>query len=84
VFILLSDKKVDGVITFRAPLHQEIGLGTNTGYVIYLCSGLAILLLFIALANYVNMKPYPRNVEGARKVRLVSQWNTPNQLIKQF
>ena len=58
-------------------------MGANKD-IIYLCSGLAILLLFIALANYVNMataKAMERAKEvGIRKVNGATQ----NQLIKQF
>ena len=63
--------------------NRDRGLGANKD-VIYLCSGLAILLLFIALANYVNMataKAMERAKEvGIRKVNGATQ----NQLIKQF
>ena len=63
--------------------NRDRGLGANKD-IIYLCSGLAILLLFIALANYVNMataKAMERAKEvGIRKVNGATQ----NQLIKQF
>ncbi len=63
--------------------NRDRGLGANKD-VIYICSGMAILLLFIALANYVNMataKAMSRAKEvGIRKVNGA----TRNQLIKQF
>jgi putative ABC transport system permease protein len=63
--------------------NSERGLGANKD-IIYTCSGLAVLLLFIALANYVNMataKAMERAKEvGIRKVNGATQ----NQLIKQF
>ncbi len=56
--------------------NRERGLGANKD-AIYACSGLAILLLFIALANYVNMataKAVERAKEvGIRKVNGASQ-----------
>lgn len=70
--------------SFGAQLNnRERGLGANKD-VIYVCSGLAILLLFIALANYVNMataKAVERAKEvGIRKVNGASQ----KQLRAQF
>lgn len=63
--------------------NRDRGLGADKD-VIYMCSGLAILLLFIALANYVNMataKAMERAKEvGIRKVNGA----TRSQLIKQF
>ncbi|KOF03706.1 hypothetical protein OB69_05305 [Roseivirga seohaensis subsp. aquiponti] len=63
--------------------NRERGLGANKD-IIYICSGMALLLLFIALANYVNMataKAMERAKEvGIRKVNGATQ----NQLIKQF
>jgi putative ABC transport system permease protein len=63
--------------------NRERGLGANKD-IIYICSGMAVLLLFIALANYVNMataKAMERAKEvGIRKVNGATQ----NQLIKQF
>lgn len=63
--------------------NRDRGLGANKD-VIYVCSGLAILLLFIALANYVNMataKAVERAKEvGIRKVNGASQ----GQLRAQF
>ena len=63
--------------------NRDRGLGANKD-VIYICSGMALLLLFIALANYVNMataKAMERAKEvGIRKVNGA----TKNQLIKQF
>lgn len=63
--------------SFGATLNnRDRGLGANKD-VIYVCSGLAILLLFIALANYVNMataKAVERAKEvGIRKVNGASQ-----------
>ncbi|GAB5524815.1 MAG: ABC transporter permease [Roseivirga sp.] len=63
--------------SFGATLNnRERGLGANKD-AIYACSGLAILLLFIALANYVNMataKAVERVKEvGIRKVNGASQ-----------
>lgn len=46
--------------------NRSRGLGANKS-VIYVCSGLAILLLFIALANYVNMAT-AKAVERAKEV----------------
>lgn len=70
--------------SFGAKLNnRERGLGANKD-AIYTCSGLAILLLFIALANYVNMataKAVERAKEvGIRKVNGASQ----TQLRAQF
>lgn len=63
--------------------NKDRGLGANKD-VIYMCSGLALLLLFIALANYVNMataRAIQRAKEvGVRKVNGASQ----KQLIAQF
>ncbi|MCE7990508.1 MAG: FtsX-like permease family protein [Roseivirga sp.] len=70
--------------SFGAQLNnRDRGLGANKD-VIYVCSGLTILLLFIALANYVNMataKAVERAKEvGIRKVNGASQ----KQLRAQF
>lgn len=46
--------------------NRERGLGADKS-VIYVCSGLAVLLLFIALANYVNMAT-AKAVERAKEV----------------
>ncbi|PWL31700.1 ABC transporter permease [uncultured Roseivirga sp.] len=63
--------------------NRDRGLGADKD-IIYLCSGLAVLLLFIALANYVNMatsKAIERSKEvGVRKVNGASR----KQLIFQF
>lgn len=63
--------------------NGDRGLGADKD-IIYLCSVLAILLLFIALANYVNMatsKAVERSKEvGVRKVNGASR----KQLIFQF
>lgn len=63
--------------------NRDRGLGADKD-IIYLCSGLAVLLLFIALANYVNMatsKAIERSKEvGVRKVNGASR----KQLIGQF
>lgn len=63
--------------------NRDRGLGADKS-VIYVCSGLAILLLFIALANYVNMataKAVERAKEvGIRKVNGATQ----TQLRAQF
>jgi len=63
--------------------NSDRGLGADKD-IIYLCSGLALLLLFIALANYVNMatsKAIERSKEvGVRKVNGASR----AQLIGQF
>jgi putative ABC transport system permease protein len=63
--------------------NRDRGLGADKD-VIYMCSGLAVLLLFIALANYVNMataKAIQRAKEvGVRKVNGASR----KQLIYQF
>lgn len=63
--------------------NRDRGLGADKN-IIYLCSGLAVLLLFIALANYVNMatsKAIERSKEvGVRKVNGASR----KQLIFQF
>jgi putative ABC transport system permease protein len=64
--------------------NRERGLGADKT-VIYTCTGLATLLLFIALANYVNMataRALDRSKEvGIRKVNGASQWQLRVQFL---
>ncbi|KYG81277.1 hypothetical protein AWW67_07940 [Roseivirga seohaensis] len=63
--------------------NRERGLGANKD-IIYICSGMALLLLFIALANYVNMAT-AKAMERAKEVSIRKvNGATQNQLIKQF